>query len=160
MAKLSAKGRSEVARFTKEREVPDNELVTWRRKERALMSDGVVLEKLTVRFKPTTYRGAELHNYGWKVRGTLKDTATPASWAKSYQDMGWTATRGEAAEVAKPKVSMARIMRAAEADDNSGFCRACGTHVYGVEPDARGYTCEGCGKPEVYGAEELLLMGA
>lgn len=40
-----------------------------------------------------------------------------------------------------------------------GFCRACGAEVDGVEPDAAGYTCEECGKPEVYGAEQLLLMG-
>jgi hypothetical protein len=28
-----------------------------------------------------------------------------------------------------------------------------------VEPDARRYTCEGCGQPKVYGLEELVLMG-
>jgi hypothetical protein len=160
MAKLSARGRSEVARFTKERDIEGDELVTWRRKERALMSDGTVLEKLTVRFKASTYSAAYLHNYGWKVRGKLKATATAATWAQSYRDMGWTTTSGEPAEVAKPKVSARQIEAACQADDGSGFCRTCGAHVYGVEPDARGYTCEGCGKPEVYGAEELLLMGA
>jgi len=28
-----------------------------------------------------------------------------------------------------------------------------------VEPDARRYTCEGCGEPRVYGLQELLMMG-
>jgi hypothetical protein len=31
--------------------------------------------------------------------------------------------------------------------------------AYGVEPDARGYECECCGKHRVYGLEEALLMG-
>ena len=38
-----------------------------------------------------------------------------------------------------------------------GFCLACGKKVNGVEPDARNYTCQKCGKPEVFGAEEILL---
>lgn len=41
--------------------------------------------------------------------------------------------------------------------DNPGFCIACGEDAEGVEPDARGYECEHCGEPRVYGAEELLL---
>ena len=40
-----------------------------------------------------------------------------------------------------------------------GFCIGCGTEVSGVEPDARRYTCESCGKPHGYGLEELLIMG-
>lgn len=40
-----------------------------------------------------------------------------------------------------------------------GFCLACGAEVYGVEPDARKYTCESCQAPKVYGLEELALMG-
>jgi hypothetical protein len=40
-----------------------------------------------------------------------------------------------------------------------GFCTACGEEQGGCEPDARGYTCESCGAPLVYGAEELVLMG-
>lgn len=55
------------------------------------------------------------------------------------------------------KVSLDRVMEAIEADDNIGFCLACGTEAYGVEPDARGYSCEECGKPQVFGAEELLF---
>lgn len=58
-----------------------------------------------------------------------------------------------------PKVTMDAIIAAVEADDNLGFCLACGTEVSGVEPDARRYTCESCGEAKVYGAEELLIMG-
>jgi hypothetical protein len=42
--------------------------------------------------------------------------------------------------------------------DNPGFCVRCGADAEGVEPDARGYTCESCGEDGVYGAEELLMM--
>ena len=52
------------------------------------------------------------------------------------------------------------IMEAAQEDDGRGFCLGCGDEAYNVEPDAREYTCEGCGAPKVYGAEELVLMGA
>lgn len=40
--------------------------------------------------------------------------------------------------------------------DDPGFCLMCGLDVYGVEPDARNYTCEACGAEQVFGAEELL----
>ena len=45
------------------------------------------------------------------------------------------------------------------ADNYEGRCVACGAEAYGVEPDAREYTCEECEKPRVYGLEELLMMG-
>ena len=43
--------------------------------------------------------------------------------------------------------------------DQGGWCLACGTEAYGIEPDARGYECESCKKHQVYAAEEWLLMG-
>jgi hypothetical protein len=43
--------------------------------------------------------------------------------------------------------------------DHGGYCLACGMDAYGIEPDARNYKCEECGKTEVFGIEELLLMG-
>ena len=54
-------------------------------------------------------------------------------------------------------LSTDEIIAAVQADDNLGFCLACGEEASGVEPDARGYECEVCGEEEVYGAEELLL---
>jgi hypothetical protein len=56
------------------------------------------------------------------------------------------------------KLSLKKIMAAAESGESVGFCVACGAEASGVEPDARRYECECCGKPKVYGAEELLLM--
>ena len=42
----------------------------------------------------------------------------------------------------------------------NGICLACGEIQYGgVEPDARGYTCESCGAEQVCGLEEAILMG-
>lgn len=44
--------------------------------------------------------------------------------------------------------------------DNPGFCLACGKQQDGCEPDARNYECERCGAWQVFGAQEILLMGA
>jgi predicted RNA-binding Zn-ribbon protein involved in translation (DUF1610 family) len=57
------------------------------------------------------------------------------------------------------RISIDRIMAAVQEDSNIGFCTACGEEVSGVEPDARKYKCESCGKKAVYGAEELLMAG-
>lgn len=44
-------------------------------------------------------------------------------------------------------------------NDYLGFCRACGESQDQCEPDAREYKCEACGELQVYGVEELLMMG-
>lgn len=44
-------------------------------------------------------------------------------------------------------------------EGNTGRCNACGAEAYQVEPDARFYTCESCGAKQVFGLEELLMMG-
>lgn len=51
------------------------------------------------------------------------------------------------------------VLDAAQRDDGSGFCLACGEEASGVEPDARDYRCETCDATRVYGAEEILLSG-
>ena len=51
------------------------------------------------------------------------------------------------------------VVDAVEADDNRGFCLACGEEAYYVEPDARRYECEACGERQVYGASEILMAG-
>jgi hypothetical protein len=56
------------------------------------------------------------------------------------------------------RISESRLMDALEADDNLGFCLACGAEADGCEPDARKYECESCGEHQVYGAEEVLMM--
>jgi hypothetical protein len=45
-------------------------------------------------------------------------------------------------------------------EDYLGYCVFCGEERGECEPDAREYECETCGQPGVYGAEELLIMGA
>ena len=60
----------------------------------------------------------------------------------------------------KSPLDLDAVMAAAEAGDGTGFCRACGNEQGECEPDARRRVCEACGKPQVYGAEELLIMGA
>lgn len=61
-----------------------------------------------------------------------------------------------------PSITVERIEDAARESmfgtGNPGFCTACGEDADGCEPDARGYTCECCDEPAVYGAEELLIM--
>lgn len=56
------------------------------------------------------------------------------------------------------KLTLDQVMEAVDSDEYIGFCLSCGTRTDGVEPDARGYTCEECGEPKVFGAEELLSM--
>jgi len=57
-------------------------------------------------------------------------------------------------------ITLELVLNACETDDNLGFCLSCGAEAYGVEPDARRYTCESCDEDKVYGAEELLIMMA
>lgn len=60
--------------------------------------------------------------------------------------------------MSKIPVTQEQVIAAVEADDNIGFCIACGDEAYNVEPDGRKYECESCGEKKVYGAEELLFM--
>ena len=71
MAKLKANS-TETARYAKERETPDGELTTWERTEYSFRSNGKVLKKLTVRFKPGQFDAkGRLHNYGWKETSVI-----------------------------------------------------------------------------------------
>ena len=56
-------------------------------------------------------------------------------------------------------VYIAVIEDASEMEHNTGMCLACGAENGPVEPDARKYKCENCGECQVYGLEELLIMG-
>ena len=44
-------------------------------------------------------------------------------------------------------------------DEFIGVCLECGDIQENVEPDARNYPCDACGARQVFGAEELLIMG-
>lgn len=63
-----------------------------------------------------------------------------------------------------PSITADRVIDAVKREhttlDNPGFCLACGNEQDGCEPDARKYECEACGERQVYGAAELLIMGA
>lgn len=151
----------------------DPALTVWERSTRRLMSDGVILEKRDVRFRPSpllTWEDPQgrRYSYGWKVHGKLKAGLTAADFVRAYQaprksgkPSPWTvqdfgARGGPVTKV----ISLARITRAIESGESRGFCLACGADAYGVEPDATGYPCESCGKLEVYGAEEVLIQVA
>ena len=57
------------------------------------------------------------------------------------------------------KLNIDAVIAAAENEEEYiGFCLACGAEAYDVEPDARRYECDECGKEKVYGAQEILLM--
>ncbi len=58
-------------------------------------------------------------------------------------------------------ITDAKLIRAIRADNGIGYCNACGRKAKSfVEPDAERYPCTyaSCGKPEVYGAEQILLL--
>ena len=59
-----------------------------------------------------------------------------------------------------PRITADAVVDAVARDDNTGFCIACANEQGGAEPDAENYECEACGERKVYGAEQLLIMGA
>jgi len=63
MAKLTTKGTTILARWRKEWDTPDDDLVSARVREYAVRSNGVVLRRYAVWFRSDT--GS--HDYGWKV---------------------------------------------------------------------------------------------
>lgn len=63
--------------------------------------------------------------------------------------------------VRHPSITVGKLAAAIRRDDGTGYCNACGTKRKGfTEPDAKHYPCtrKSCGKHEVYGAEQLLLL--
>ena len=75
MAKLSAYGRSVVAQLKKQ--IPDqSELTVGRWVVYSIMSNGDIMKKDQVRFRPDQYRpNGELHDWGWHKYARLKTTA-------------------------------------------------------------------------------------
>lgn len=90
MAKLSAHG-TELLRIEKVESIENGllkptyansdgteypSLTTWDRTTRAYMSDGVILEKIDVRFRPDTCNpNGRFYSYGWKRAGKIKGGA-------------------------------------------------------------------------------------
>jgi hypothetical protein len=59
------------------------------------------------------------------------------------------------------KLIVSAVNRSMRDESYPGFCIECGRKAKQFcEPDAEKYTCQfkSCGKPAVYGAEQLLLM--
>jgi len=126
MAKLSARGRKPVVEATREYDLDtlqrahdryersykpdyvdgaDPSLTIWERATRRLMSDGTIIEKRDVRFRPTpncTWDDPKgrYYSYGWKVYGKLKVGLTAEDFARIYSEntksgkpSAWTVTR-------------------------------------------------------------------
>ncbi len=92
MAKLSARGRKEVFRVSKEIEVTDPESsITWEKMTRALMTDGSLLVKRQVRFKATECSASYVHTWGWKkTKLKLKADGDADRVLAAWLAKGWT----------------------------------------------------------------------
>jgi len=102
-AKIRARGAHEVARVCRERTVDDPaENISWKKHTRLLRSDGAILEKMQVRFKPSVPwdpPAGRLHDWGWKKVGKLKPERKAAfkidphevasSWKRGWLDRGY-----------------------------------------------------------------------
>jgi|SRR5579885_1818423 len=119
MAKLSARGRIELARVSKEKTMPDivpcgscketgkyengetclgcdgkgqrKPLTCWERITLTLMSDRTILEKLDVRFNDAhNPKGYYSHSYGWKRKGKAKEGIDAQRFIDIYTKAGYT----------------------------------------------------------------------
>lgn len=93
MAKLSARGRSEVFRVEREQTPApsaDPTAVIWRKSTIVLMSDGSTLEKDQVKFPPS-FPGSKprLHDWGWKKRGRLGAGKDPKLLLEQFAKKGY-----------------------------------------------------------------------
>jgi len=67
MAKLEKKGTTILARWRKDTETPDDDLVSSRTMKYAVRSDGTILQCYSARFRSETGN----HSWGWKVFGKV-----------------------------------------------------------------------------------------
>lgn len=92
MAKLKAHG-TELARMESFREfsAAEDESVLWRRTSDVLMSDGVILRKIDVKFRPMSWETKEKHHsYGWKRKAKIKKGITVDQWIAAREKIGFT----------------------------------------------------------------------
>lgn len=91
MAKLKARGRTELLRMSKSDNVIDpKSTIVWQRWTRAYLSDGNILEKYDIRFKPNTHGSSgEFHSYGWKRKGKLVKGLSLQTIATEYGKKEW-----------------------------------------------------------------------
>jgi len=94
MAKLKARGRTEIVRMTREsNEIKklyddDKNPRVWARNTIALMSDRKILEKRDVR-----WQDGSKHSYGWKVVQTVRADVTPEQFTAFYAKQGYEVSR-------------------------------------------------------------------
>jgi hypothetical protein len=88
MAKLKARGRQEIFRMTRERETPTDKQVSSEKVQVALMSDGNVLKRRVIRWRPEMDMGTQ-HDYGWKVTGKIKPGLTAEQALEIYLKAGY-----------------------------------------------------------------------
>lgn len=67
MATLAKKGTTILARWRKDTETPDDDLVSSRTMKYAVRSDGTILQCYSARFRSETGN----HTWGWKVFGKV-----------------------------------------------------------------------------------------
>lgn len=82
MAKLSAGGRTELARVEKVEPLADGGSRTFRY---ALMSDGKLLSSFSIK-----HPGSPVHNFGWKGRRQVQARDTPGKLIESFVARGYT----------------------------------------------------------------------
>lgn len=91
MAKLSARGRIELVRMSKETTTfPEDRDIIWEKITLTLMSDNKVLEKRDVRFTPDQYDpSGRFHTWGWKVLGKVKEGVDKQRFIECYGKKGY-----------------------------------------------------------------------
>ena len=73
------------------------------------------------------------------------------------EDSAMNTTRHGHRQVKRRTFTMAQVEEASGLQ--AGYCLACGEMQECCEPDAREYRCDNCKQSQVFGAEELLIMG-
>jgi hypothetical protein len=93
MARLQAHG-TEIARYEKRQETPQDEYVSERREVISIRSDGSVLRKRSSVFRPDKFNPqAQLHGGTWKLYLTAKQARergrTPETWRDRLLALGY-----------------------------------------------------------------------
>jgi hypothetical protein len=91
MAKLSAHGQKEQYRLVKEKDLPNDPLISWERETVAVMDSGKVLVKRDVIFRPSGFQPKpKRHSYGWCVAvKTLSTYAERVAYGIEKSAKGW-----------------------------------------------------------------------
>jgi hypothetical protein len=91
MAKLSARGRTELFRIERRYETPDtiDGGLTQRHDKYSFMDDGTILEWNSYLQKSTQYSPASWHNWGWKICQRKQKIENYAARVAKMVEKGW-----------------------------------------------------------------------